>query len=137
MAKRDDDNDGLTPRARRLTAHLPEVGRNMLPKTRPAMRGAKRAGVLAQKTAKPSLQRFGFQGGDIIRDWNEIAGERLKLVTRPQRIKRMPDGNVLVLKVARAAAMEVQHKAPELIDRANQLTGAKLIRIEIIQGPIG
>ncbi len=129
--------DPTSPRARRLTAHLPEVGHALLPKTRPAIKGAKRASVLAQKTAKKALTRFGFQGGDILRDWAEIAGEKLAQVTAPQRIKRMPEGNVLVLKVARAAAMEVQHKGPVLMEKANQLTGAKLVRIEIIQGPIG
>lgn len=135
MARKTDDT--LSPRARRLTAHLPEVGHALLPKTRPAIKGAKRASVLVQKTAKKALTRFGFQGGDILRDWAEIAGEKLAQVTAPQRIKRMPDGNVLVLKVAGAAALQVQQMAPQLMEKANQLTGAKLVRIEIIQGPIG
>ncbi len=135
MARKPDDP--LSPRARRLTGHLPEMGRNLLPKTRPAIRGAKRASVLVQKPTKKALARFGFQGGDIIRDWAEIAGEKLAAVTKPQRVKRMPDGNVLLLKVAGAAAPQVQQEAPKLIEKANLLTGAKLIRIEIMQGPLG
>jgi len=133
----DKNDDGLSPRGQRLTRHLPEIG-TFLPKTRPPIRGAKRAGVFAQKAAQKSLKRFGMGGGDILRQWPQIAGERLARVTRPERIKKTPDGDVLVLKVARAAAMEVQHKVPELLDRANQMSGTgRLIKIEIHQGPVG
>jgi len=134
---RDKDDDDLSPRARRLTRHLPEIG-TFLPKTRAPMRGAKRAGAFAQKAAKNSLKRFGMGGGDILRLWPEIAGERLARVTRPERIRKTPDVDVLVLKVARAAAMEIQHKMPELLDRANQMAGTgRIIQIEIHQGPVG
>jgi len=126
----------IAARKLRMTAHLPEIG-TPLPKTRTAFRGPKRAGPMAKKAASKSLAKFGFEGGGIIRFWPEIAGERLATVTRPERIKRMPEGDVLVLKVANAAAMEVQHKMSELLERANQIAGSgKLARIEIIQGPI-
>lgn len=130
------DDDLLSPRGKRLTRHLPEIG-TFLPKTRAPIRAARRAGAFAKKAADKSLRRFGFSGGDVIRYWGEIAGPRLARVTRPERIKKTPDGDVLVLKVASAAAMEVQHKVPELLDRANRIAGAgRLIHIEIIQGPL-
>jgi hypothetical protein len=133
----DKDDELLSDRARRLTRHLPEIG-TFLPKTRPPMRGAKRAGSFARKAADKSLKRFGMGGGDIIRYWPQIAGERLARLSRPEQIKKTPEGDVLVLKVARAAAMEIQHKVPDLLDRANRLAGAgRLIRIEIVQGPLG
>jgi hypothetical protein len=132
----DKDDDLLSARGRRLTRHLPEIG-TFLPKTRAPMPGAKRAGSFARKAAGQSLKRFGMGGGDILRYWPEIAGERLARLTRPERIKKTPEGDVLVLKVSRAVAMEVQHKGPELLDRANRLAGAgRLIRIEIVQGPL-
>jgi len=134
MAHKDDDH--LSARAKRLTRHLPEIG-TFLPKTRPAIGGAKRAGSFARKAADKSLKRFGMGGGDIIRYWPEIAGERLARLTKPERIKKTPEGDVLVLKVSRSAAMEVQHRVPELLDRANRLAGAgRLVRIEIVQGPL-
>ncbi len=130
------DAKELSPRARRLTGHLPEIGSH-LPKTRAPFRGPKRAGPVAKKAAAKALARFGFSGGDVIRFWPEIAGSRLAKVTRPERIKKTPDGDVLVLKVANAAAMEIQHKVPQLLERANQMAGnGRLARIEIIQGPI-
>gem|GEM_PF-1705297 len=133
----DKDDELLSGRGRRLTRHLPEIG-TFLPKTRPPIRGAKRAGSFARKAADKSLKRFGMGGGDIIRYWPQIAGERLARLSRPEQIKKTPEGEVLVLKVARAAAMEIQHKTPDLLDRANRLAGAgRLIRIEIVQGPLG
>ncbi len=133
---RDKTDDELSPRARRLTGHLPAFG-TFLPKTKGPLRGAKRAGVFARKAADKSLKRFGMGGGDILRYWPEIAGPSLARVTRPVRVRKTPEGDVLVLKVARARALEVQQKVPELLDRANRLAGAgRLIRIEIEQGPL-
>jgi len=135
-AMADKDDDLLSARGKRLTRHLPEVG-TFLPKTRPPIRGAKRAGGFARKAADKSLKRFGMGGGDILRYWPDIAGERLARLTRPEQIKKTPEGDVLVVKVSRAAAMEIQHKAADLLDRANRLAGAgRLIRIEIVQGPL-
>ena len=131
------DDKHLTAKGRRLTEHLPEIG-TFLPKTKPPFRGAKRAAVFARKAAGKSLKRFGMGGGEILRYWPDIAGERLARLTRPERIKKGPDGDVLVLKVAHAASMEVQHNAADLLDRANRLAGTgRLVRIEIIQGPLG
>ncbi len=130
------DDNHLSAHAKRLTRHLPEIG-TFLPRTKPAFRGMRRAGPFARKAAAKSLARFGFAGGDVIRFWAEIAGPRLARVTRPEKIKKTPEGDVLVLKVSRAAAMEVQHKIPELLDRANRIAGAgRLVRIEIVQGPL-
>jgi len=132
----DKDDDLLSTRGKRLTRHLPEIG-TFLPKTRPAIGGAKRAGSFARQAADKSLKRFGMGGGDVLRYWPEIAGERLARLTRPERIKKTPDGDVLVIRVSRAAAMEVQHRSADLLDRANRLAGAgRLIRIEIVQGPL-
>lgn len=130
------EDEKKAAKTRRMTGHLPEIGTH-LPKTRGANRAPKRAGPMAKKAAAKALARFGFDGGDVIRFWSDIAGPRLSLVTRPERIKKTPDGDVLVLKVSNAAAMEVQHKVPELLERANQIAGAgRLARIEIIQGPL-
>jgi len=126
----------LSARKHRLTDHLPDIGTH-LPKTRSAQKSPKRAGPLGKKAAAKSLARFGFEGGDVIRFWPDIAGERLARVTKPERIKRTPQGDVLVIKVSAAAAMEVQHKVAELLERANRIAGSgKLARIEIIQGPV-
>jgi hypothetical protein len=67
-------------------------------------------------------------------DWPAIVGTELAPATWPQALGR--DG-VLKLRVAAAIALELQHRAPLLIERINVYLGRSAIsRLVLVQGPL-
>jgi hypothetical protein len=76
-------------------------------------------------------------GGVLARlkaDWPAIVGTELAAATWPQALGR--DG-VLKLRVAATIALELQHRAPLLIERINVYLGRPAIsRLVLVQGPL-
>ena len=101
--------------------------------------GFRAIGNLAQRlTAGVAKER----GGSIVRlraDWSAIAGPELARKTRPEALlaNRGRAGKVLRLRVAGAAALEVQHMQGQLIERVNAYFGHRIIDdIRLVQGAI-
>jgi len=101
--------------------------------------GFRAIGNLAQRlTAGMAKER----GGSIVRlraDWSAIAGPELARKTRPEALlaNRGRAGKVLRLRVAGAAALEVQHMQGQLIERVNAYFGHRAIDdIRLVQGAI-
>ena len=101
--------------------------------------GFRAIGNLAQRlTAGVAKER----GGSIVRlraDWSAIAGPELARKTRPEALlaNRGRAGKVLRLRVAGAAALEVQHMQGQLIERVNAYFGHRAIDdIRLVQGAI-
>ncbi len=93
----------------------------------------------------PAAAKQGFADADILLSWPEIVGERLAGWSQPLKVewkKRGPDGHVpepatLVVRVASAFAIELQHTAPILIERINAFYGWNCVgRIVLKQGPV-
>jgi hypothetical protein len=100
------------------------------------MRGGFRAvGVAVSKLTTPILARRG--GGILVRlkaEWSAIVGPDRARVTWPTALGR--DG-VLKLRVLPAAALELQHRAPLVIERINLFFGRSVItRLALVQGPL-
>jgi hypothetical protein len=100
------------------------------------LRGGFRAvGVAASKLAAPIVARRG--GGILVRlkaDWAAIVGADWAAVTWPTGLGR--DG-VLKLRAASGHALELQHRAPLLIERINVFFGRPVItRLALVQGPL-
>jgi hypothetical protein len=95
---------------------------------------------LAPKLTDPLLRKRGFVESRIVRDWPSIIGEDraascLPTAIRFQRGRR--DGGVLELRVVSGLALEIQHRAPLLIERINMHFGWTAIeRIKIKQGAL-
>lgn len=101
--------------------------------------GFRAIGNLAQRlTAGVAKER----GGSIVRlraDWSAIAGPELARKTRPEALlaNRGRAGKVLRLRIAGAAALEVQHMKSQLIERVNAYFGHRAIDdIRLVQGAI-
>src|SRR5258708_3520624 len=101
--------------------------------------GFRAIGNLAQRlTAGAAKER----GGSIMRlraDWSAIAGPELARKTRPEALlaNRGRAGKVLRLRVAGAAALEVQHMQGQLIERVNAYFGHRAIDdIRLVQGVV-
>jgi hypothetical protein len=119
--ERDTSNDPLS-----LTAPGRESERHQ---------GFRAVGVAVSKLASPIIAKRG--GGILSRlkaGWMAIVGADWAAVTWPSALDR--DG-VLKLLVASAAALELQHRAPLLIERINLFFGRSVVtRLVLLQGPL-
>lgn len=90
--------------------------------------------------------RRGFAGADIFSHWRAIVGDGLAAVCAPDKItwpKGADDpeangaGAVLHVRVAGPRAVEVQHRAEEIVAAVNQMFGYRAIaRLRVAQGPL-
>jgi hypothetical protein len=100
------------------------------------MRGGFRAvGVAVSKLARPIVAKRG--GGMLVRlktEWAAIVGTDWAEVTWPTALGR--DG-VLKLRAASGFALELQHRAPLMIERLNLFFGRPVVtRLALVQGPL-
>jgi hypothetical protein len=97
--------------------------------------GFRAIGVAASRLAIPIIKKRG--GGILVRlkaEWGTIVGPAWADVTWPTSLGR--DG-ALKLRAISGAALEVQHRAPLLIERINGFFGRSVItRLAIVQGPL-
>ncbi len=96
----------------------------------------------------PLLAKQGFGQSSLILHWDDIVGGRLAACSEPIKlqwparpVQRLPDSAVepatLVLRVSGGMAIEIQHMAPQLIERVNAHLGWRAVgRIAIRQGPL-
>jgi len=106
--------------------------------------GFRAVGGLAQRLASGLVERRGKagRGGSIARlrlGWSAIVGPDLAGVTRPEALLsgRGRSGTILRLRVASAAALEVQHRTGQIVERVNAYAGHKMIDdVRLMQGVI-
>src|SRR6516165_4966537 len=119
--ERDISNDSLS-----LTAPARESERHQ---------GFRAVGVAVSKLAAPIVAKRG--GGTLVRlkaEWATIIGADWAAVTWPSALGR--DG-VLKLRATSTAALELQHRAPLLIERINCFFGRFVVtRLVLLQGPL-
>jgi hypothetical protein len=98
-------------------------------------RGFRAVGVAVSKITVPIVARRG--GGVLVRlksQWAAIVGPDWAEVSWPTTLGR--DG-VLKLRAAPGAALELQHRAPLVIERINLFFGRPVItRLALVQGPL-
>jgi hypothetical protein len=120
-SERDTSNDSLN-----LTAPARESERRQ---------GFRAVGVAVSKLAAPIVAKRG--GAILVRlkaEWAAIIGSDWASVTWPSALGR--DG-VLKLRAASTAALELQHRAPLLIERINFFFGRSIVtRLSLVQGPL-
>ncbi len=89
--------------------------------------------------AKRALGRRGFAEGGLIADWTAVVGPELAASCWPDRLSFPPgkkDGGVLRIRIAGGFAIELQHLAPQVLERINGHFGYRAIeRISILQAP--
>lgn len=86
----------------------------------------------------PALARRGRTLAVLLSQWEAIVGPELAQVSQPLRLSggaRGPAANVLVVQVASAAATELLHRSPQVIERANGCLGVPAIgRLRLVHG---
>jgi hypothetical protein len=97
--------------------------------------GFRAAGASLSRLVSPIIAKHG--GGVLARlkaDWAAIIGPELAVSTWPEALGR---GGVLKLCVASAKALEIQHRAPLLIERINLFFGREAVtRLALVQGSL-
>jgi hypothetical protein len=97
--------------------------------------GFRAAGASLSAIVGPIVARHG--GGILARlksQWVAIVGPELAIVTWPESVAR---GGTLKLRVAPVKALELQHRAPLVIERINRFFGREAItRLALVQGPL-
>jgi hypothetical protein len=97
--------------------------------------GFRAAGASLAKVVGPIVARHG--GGILARlktEWAAIIGPELATVTWPEALAR---GGTLKLRVAPVKALELQHRAPLVIERVNLFFGREAVtRLALVQGPL-
>ena len=92
------------------------------------------------KIAAPVLGKRGLGEAQIITEWPAIVGEDLARQTIPVKLtfaKGLRQDGTLHLRVAGAAAPEVQHREPQIVERINGFAGYHMVgRLTLTQGPI-
>jgi hypothetical protein len=88
---------------------------------------------------RSALARRGFAAARAIADWPEIVGASLAESSVPERLVRGRDADsaTLVVRVRPAAALELQHWMPQVIERVNGYFGFRAVgHIRLVQGPV-
>jgi hypothetical protein len=100
--------------------------------------GPRAIGVELPAVTRSALVRRGFAAVRVIADWPEIVGPALADSTMPERLTRTKTGKAtLVVRVRPAAALELQHLEPLVIERINSHFGFGAVhKLRLVQGPV-
>jgi hypothetical protein len=126
------------PRRRRATAHRLSV------QTSPAQQirrggGLRRIPDLLTRVLEPAARRRGLAEAKLLAEWPTVVGPGLAARCHPIRLSRSTDrqGGILLLHVAGAAALELQHSEPQVLERINGFFGYDAVsRLRLIQAPL-
>ena len=93
-----------------------------------------------QRIAGRVLGRRGLGEAHLLAEWNAVVGEDLAAETLPLKLSFPTGGRkngVLKLRVSSAAALSVQHREPQILERINGFFGyGAVARLALIQGPM-
>lgn len=101
-------------------------------------RGLQPMAALVSKVARPALRKRGLAEARIVTDWAEIVGPMLAEATSPDRLNTdaRDTPGTLHIRAAGPVATEVQHLAPQIIERINAYFGYRAVdRLHIVQAP--
>jgi hypothetical protein len=97
-------------------------------------------GALLPDAGGQAFRRFGFLQGALLARWREVVGPVYARWSLPESI-RFPRGSrvggTLVVRVQGPFVVQLQHVAPQLVDRANRILGAGVVaRLKLVQGDV-
>ena len=99
---------------------------------------------LANPLLASSFARQGFASAELVTRWPDSVGPEIALHAEPLKMQwpRTPDGETpepgtLVLRVEGPASIEIQHLAPQILERVNRFFGFQAVgRLALRQAPI-
>jgi hypothetical protein len=102
--------------------------------------GVREVGALLPQVGGMAFRRFGFVQGALLARWREVVGPVYARWSVPQSL-RYPrgakQGGTLTIRVEGPFSVQLQHVAPQVIDRANRILGhGAVARIRLVQGEV-
>ncbi|MDR3516042.1 MAG: DciA family protein [Azospirillaceae bacterium] len=95
---------------------------------------------LVPTIAGKALGKKGAAFGALVADWDSIMGPEMAAMAVPERLSFSAgrrDCAVLHLRACGAAALELQHAEPRIVERINAYFGfAAVERLRLVQGPV-
>ena len=83
----------------------------------------------------PAARRRGFAAATMLAEWRLVVGPALAARCQPTLLEAR--GGVLHLQAGGAAALEIQHATPQLIERVNTYFGFRAVRrVRLVQVPL-
>jgi hypothetical protein len=101
--------------------------------------GLRRLPDLLTRVLEPAARRRGLAEAKLLTEWPTIVGPGLAAQCHPIRLSQRSDqpGGILLLHVAGAAALELQHSEPQILERINGFFGYHAVsRLRLIQAPL-
>lgn len=93
------------------------------------------------KITKAILDKGGRDYATIIAEWPAIVGPALAGSSQPEKLARRRTGDepsagsVLTIRVTGGAALEIQHREPQIVERINSYLGYRAVaRLKLVQG---
>ena len=93
------------------------------------------------RITKAILDKGGRDYATLIAEWPVIVGPQLAASSRPEKLMRRrqdderSQGGVLTIRVSGGAALEIQHREPQIIERINAYLGYRgVVRLKLAQG---
>jgi hypothetical protein len=108
----------------------------------PARRGhgARDVGSLLPDVGGVAFRRFGFVQGALLARWREVVGPVYARWSVPQSIRFArgeKTGGTLTVRVEGPFSLQLQHVAPQIVDRANRILGhGAIARLRLVQGDV-
>jgi len=101
--------------------------------------GAPRAvSALLAPLTRRALGKHGFSSAALISDWSAIVGPELAASCQPVKLafrRGEREGGILHLNVSGGAALEIQHIAPQIVERINGHLGYRAVdRLKLVHG---
>ena len=126
---------------RLLSAAMIEKPRNRRAEAADGVRrggGLRRLPDLLGKVLDPASRRRGLAEVGVLTDWPSIVGADLAARCQPVKLTGSGErGGTLHVHVAGAAALELQHSEPQLLERINGYFGYRAVaRLRLIQAPL-
>ncbi len=100
---------------------------------------AKRLSDLLPAALGPAAARQGFAGAEIVSRWETIVGPEIAACAAPVKLAaprpqgpetdQPPPLSTLTLRVEGAFALEIQHRAPEIVERVNAHLGWRCVGV--------
>jgi hypothetical protein len=100
--------------------------------------GLRRLPELLGRLLGPAARRRGLAEARLLTDWPLVIGPQLGARCQPVRLTGAQGGpgGVLTIHVGGASALELQHSAPQLLERINGFFGYPAVaRLRLIQAP--
>jgi len=93
-------------------------------------------GKAAMRLTRKKAPKTGATIGKLKLDWENIVGEQLNRLCRPEKLGATRGGRLLTLKVIPAAAGLVQHQSEMIRQRVSVIAGGDITKIKLVQGPL-